>query len=188
MHTEPKGFTVIELLIAITISVFLLGIVLAIYVLTIRSLGASQTRGELSQNSRTVIERITRDIRQTRDIVTILPETTDEEGNPPPSEIILQDGHEVDFYQYIRYYLTGTNLKRSVLQYSFSEDPSVLVPYDAEDDFGNPPDETIVQDTVVGMSVSDIDFYGLNMIFIDLILQKNNITHQTGTHIYGRNL
>jgi len=185
-HTE--GFTIPEVLIAITVGTMLLGLVLAIYTLTIQSLNSSQSRSELSQNSRIIFERVSRDIRQTRDIATVLPPDADDPINPPPDDIELQDGHQIDFFQYVRYYLDGTDIRRQVRRYYFAEDPGVLVPYDAEDDFGNPPLITIVSDNLVGQYVTAIGFYGIDLITVELTLQKGSVIHPTATQIFGRNL
>ncbi|MBU2575554.1 prepilin-type N-terminal cleavage/methylation domain-containing protein [Patescibacteria group bacterium] len=182
-----KGFTLFEALIAITIGVTLLALLLSIYSLSLRSLGDGQKRAELTQDSRITIERITRDIRETRHIATILPEDKDDPENPPPNEIELQDGH-TDTLQYIRYYLSDTNLRRQIRQYYFETAPEILVPYDAEDDFGNPPELNIMSDHLAGKFIEDIDYFGSNPIYIELILETGLITHTTRTNVYGRNL
>jgi Tfp pilus assembly protein PilW len=182
-----QGFTIFETLIAITVGVTLLGLVLSIYVLSIRSLNSGQDRSELTQDSRVITERITRDIRETRGIATVLPPDPNDVSNPPPNDIELQDGH-TSTLQYIRYYLSGTDLKRQIRQYYFAAEPAIMVPFDAEDDFSNPPSLTIVSDTLVGQFVNDIDYYGENPIYFELILKEGSITHTTKTAIYGRNL
>ncbi|MAG28687.1 hypothetical protein CL632_00875 [bacterium] len=184
---NKRGFTLFEALIAITAGVTLLGLVMSIYLLSIKSLSLGQNRAELTQDSRIIIERITRDFREARDIATILPEDSDDVENPPTNDVELQDGH-TQILQYIRYYLSGTDLKRQIRQYSFASDPTVLVPFDAEDDFSNPPDLVILSDNIVGEFVNDIDYYGDNPIFIELTLIEGDITHKTRTTIYGRNL
>jgi hypothetical protein len=160
---------------------------MSIYILSIKSLNSGQNRAELTQDSRIIIERITRDFREARDIATILPETKDDVENPPPNDVEVQDGHTT-ILQYVRYYLTGTDLNRQIRQYSFASESTILVPFDAEDDFSNPPDVTIISDNVVGEFVNDIDYYGNNPIFLELILIEGEITHNTRTTVYGRNL
>jgi len=185
-HT--KGFTLFEALIAISLGVSLLIVVLSIYTLSIKSLNSSESRSEIVQNGRTILERLTRDIRQARDITTYLPPDDTDPLNPPSNELMMQDGHNTELFQYIRYYLTSTDLYRQVVQYSFADEPSVLVSYDAEDEFGNPPDQAIITDQLVGQYVEDVQYYGVDMITVLLTLQKGGVTHTTTTMIFGRNL
>lgn len=185
---QECGFTLFEVLIAMTVGTVLLGLVLSIYSLSLRSLSASENRSELTQNSRVIIERLTRDIRQTRQIATPLPAAAGEASPAPPKELELQDGHVIDKIQYIRYYVTGTDLKRQVKEYYFPAEPLVLVTFDAVDDFGNPAQTRIIEDLLVGQYVSDLEFYGHNPVTAELYLQKSNNTHTTRTTLYGRNL
>ncbi|MBI1961615.1 MAG: hypothetical protein HYS45_02845 [Parcubacteria group bacterium] len=184
--SQPSGFTLFETLIAISVGATLFGLVLGIYVLTLRTLSDNQDRSELTGESRSVMERAARDIRETRRIATALPETPDEPGNPPPSELELEDGHAA-VLQYIRYYQDGTDLKRQIRQYSFPAEPEVLVPFDAEDDFGNPATVSVVSDAVIGQFVESIGYYGLNPVSVLLTLRKGSITNVSRTSLYGRN-
>lgn len=186
--SNKTGFTLLETLIGITIGALLLGLVLAVYTLTIRSVQASETRSELTQNSRVIIERLTRDLRQTRALATILPPTADDPLHPPPSTLEILDGHNTAGYRYLRYYLDNASLKRQVKQYYFATDPTVFVPWDAEDDFGNPPLTTVLEDELAGQYVSNLKFYGIDLIYIELTLTKGNITHTAASAVFGRNL
>jgi len=183
-----KAFTLLEILIAITISVTMLSVILSIYSLTMRSIGYSQDRGELSQNSRIIIERLTRDIRQARDIATILPEDKDDLLIEPPNELEIKDGHKTEVFQYIKYYLSSTNLHRQIRQYYFADEPESLVPFDAEDDFSNPPLINIIEDELVGQYIRNIIFYGTNLITTEIDLEKGSNSHSTKNILFGRNL
>jgi type II secretory pathway pseudopilin PulG len=183
-----SGFTLFEVLIAITISVAMLGVILSIYSLTMKSIGFSQDRSELSQNSRIIAERLTRDIRQARDIATVLPEDKDDPEITPPNELELRDGHMTETFQYIKYYLSSTNLHRQVRQYYFAAEPSTLVPFDAADDFGNAPLVNIIEDELVGQYINNIIFYGTNLLTMELDLAKRQNTHSTKNTLFGRNL
>ncbi len=182
-----QGFTLFEILIAVTIGAMLLGLLLSIYTLSLKSLNSGQARAELTQDSRVIIERITRDIRQARAIATILPKDNTNPENPAPNEIEVQDGH-CDVLQYIKYYLSGENLRRQIRQYYFESNPDIYVPFDADDGLGNPPEVNIVSDNLVGQYIKTFIFYGDNPISIELKVEKNNVTHSTHTSIYGKNL
>jgi len=184
---NTKGFTLFEVLISITIGVTLLILLLSIYSLSMKSLSSGQKKAELTQDSRIVMERITRDIRETRHIATTLPQEKDDPQNPPPSEIEIQDGH-IGTLQYIKYYLSDTNLRRQIIQYYFETEPEILVPYDAEDDFGNAPEVNIISDNLVGKFIENINYFGSNPIHIEITLKIGEITHTTRSDIYGRNL
>lgn len=88
-----KSFTLVEVL--VTISLFLI-IVVTIYSVQAFSQKAYQ-RGEVAteiiQNGRVILERISRELRQAKYIVTLLPEISDDPEFPPPAEILFQDGH-----------------------------------------------------------------------------------------------
>ena len=182
-----NGFTLFEALIAITIGITLLGILLSIYVLSLKSLNSGQDRSELTQESRIIIERITRDIRETRARTGTIPPTKDDPEIPAPSGIELQDGHN-EALQYIKYYASGTDLRRQMRKYYFSSDPSVFVTHDAEDDFGNEPNMDIISDELIGKFIDDIKFFGTNPVNIELALKKRSVEHNTKTAVYGRNL
>jgi len=185
--SDYKGFTLFEALIAITVGVTLLGLLLSIYVLSIKSMVSGQDRSEITQDSRIIIERLTRDIRQARAIATILPIDTRDPENPAPSEIEIQDGH-IDALQYIKYYVSGDELRREIAEYYFPSDSEILVPIDAEDDFGNPAQKNIISDNAVASHIESIIYYGNNPIYIDLTLKKAQTIHSTRTTVYGRNL
>jgi len=162
-------------------------LLMAIYSLSLKSLNEGQNRAELTQNSRVIMERITRDIRESKSIATILPATKKEEGNPPKNEIELMDGHS-EIMQYIKYFISGTDLKRQIKRYYFPSDTQTFVTFDAEDDFGNPPIEEIVSENLVGQYIKNVIFYGDNPFFIEMSVEKLSTTYNTKTSVYGRNL
>ncbi len=84
-----KGFTLAEIIIVITIFVLIIIVVFSAYSLSQQSYQAGERAAEVIQNGRVILERITREIRQAREIVTELPT----ERVSPPSEIKVQDGH-----------------------------------------------------------------------------------------------
>ena len=185
---NSSGFTLFEVLIGITIGSLLLGLVLSIYSLTVRSLSNSQNRAELANNSRIIIDRLTRDLRQTRQIATSLPTISNDPDLAPPNGIEVQDGHDINAIRYVRYYLSGTNLKRQIREYYFAAEPATLVTFDAVDDFSNPASVRIIEDELVGQYVTGLAFYGINLITVELQLNKGQIIHTTATQFYGRNL
>ncbi|MDP1709930.1 MAG: prepilin-type N-terminal cleavage/methylation domain-containing protein [Candidatus Komeilibacteria bacterium] len=183
-----SGFSLFEILISITIGAMLLGLVLSIYTLTMRSVSSSEKHSELTANSRIIIERLARDIRQARQIATPLPTIPTDPQLAPPSQLEMLDGHDTTLVRYVRYYLANTDLKRQIREYYFPSDPSILVTFNAVDDFGNPASLRLIEDQLVGQYVKQLSFYGQNLITIELGLEKDSATHQTIASFYGRNL
>lgn len=86
---KQKGFTLTESLVVVFIFILILGAVYSAYVLNQQAYRQGETAAELNQNGRVILERMTREIRQAREMVTVLPE----ERIGPSQEILFQDGH-----------------------------------------------------------------------------------------------
>ena len=182
---KQSGFTLIELMFAITISVILLMILTSSYILSEKIYSQTDTKAEITQNGRVIIDRMVRELRQTPEIVTQLPDT----NSNPPSEIMFQDGHDASVINYIRYYLDNKNLVRQDIYYYFPEDvSSTHVLWGAKNGGGNSP--TLVSSTpkIIGEYVNDIEFWGQGLININLYLSKGTGSETISTSVYGRNL
>jgi type II secretory pathway pseudopilin PulG len=185
--TLPLGFTLAETVVAILLMSLILLLVLSIYLIAQKSYLQNQGRAELMQNGRTVLDRMERELRQAIDIATVLP-ADDSLPSSIPHEIVFQDGHDQSTIHYIRYYLDGTNLKRQVIAYYFPSDPSIYVRYDSVDANYLPPQNLILQDQIIGEYVSELDFFGDNIVYIELKLSNNNKNILLMTEFYARNL
>lgn len=84
-----KGFTLTEMVISIAIFGLVIVIVYSSYALSRRSYLEGENVAEITQNGRVILERLSREIRQAREIVTELPE----DRTNPPAEIKFRDGH-----------------------------------------------------------------------------------------------
>ncbi|GAI52666.1 unnamed protein product, partial [marine sediment metagenome] len=84
-----RGFSLAEMIVVIAIFGLIIVTVYLIYALNQRVYLAGEDMAEITQNGRVILERMTREIRQAKEIVTELPE----EPVSPPNEIIFQDGH-----------------------------------------------------------------------------------------------
>lgn len=182
-----KGFSLIEIVIVISISVILFMIVAMVYYISQSTYQKTDTRAEITQNGRVITDRLIRELRQAQIVTTTLPA---DNSNPTlvPSEIKFQDGHNSSIIAYIRYYLDGQNIKREYSYYYFPSDPSTHVYIYALDQYGVAPLQTITEDKIIGEHVSDLDFWGDGLININLYLIKNTETITLSTSIYGRNL
>jgi len=182
---KQKGFTLGELIIVLGITIVVFILLTSTYILSQRAYIKSSNRYEIMQNARVFIDRISRELRQSQKIVTILPATV--EG--APSEIIFQDGHNSEVIKYIKYYLVNSDLQRQVSHYAFIEDPETFVQWNAENGFGESPEETVENDEMVGEYVDFLIFYGsANIINIEATFLKSAEHTNTYTQVMGRNL
>lgn len=85
------GFTLIESIVALAIFVLITVIMHSVYLFNQQAYEEGERMAELVQNSRVILERITREVRQAVEIVTVLPQTDQGGGNP--DELEFQDGH-----------------------------------------------------------------------------------------------
>ncbi|OGY44679.1 MAG: hypothetical protein A3B89_04320 [Candidatus Buchananbacteria bacterium RIFCSPHIGHO2_02_FULL_40_13] len=189
MFKKPNnsGFTLVEVIIAINISVILFLIISLAYYTSQNTYKKTDRRAEITQNSRVILDRIIRELRQAQSVTTPLPA---DNSNPAtlPSEIEFEDGHDISTITYIRYYLSGTNIKREVARYYFTEAPTAYVHYYDTNQYGDSPVKDSVEDEIIGEYATDLEFWGNNLININLYLIKNSETITISTSIYGRNL
>jgi type II secretory pathway pseudopilin PulG len=202
---KQLGFTLTEVLVIIVIFGFVVGAVYSGYILSQRSYREVEKLAEITQNGRVILERIIREIRQAREMVTELSPSESE----ATSILEFEDGHTPvptryqelgSQYYYIRYYIpTGTkNLNRQYIVYCSDEC-----------DFTNcqPASETctnvcsnyyrwnaplvhpcILEDRSIGEYVKELKFWGFTTISLSLTLEKGGKEIKLRTKILGRNL
>lgn len=178
-----SGFTLIELLIVIVIFVLISITIYSVYILSHRTYLAMENAAEIMQNGRIILERMAREIRQSRELITAL----SEEQENASSEIVFEDGHIADRYHYIHYFLSDGLIKRKVVGYYISGDPQkILVPIN----FAGGPLEAIIieEEKTIGEYVEDLRFWGSGKINISLYLKKGGREAKLYTKIFGRNL
>jgi len=185
--TYNSGFTLLEVMLAMATSIILLFAILSLYEFGQRTYNITDTKAEITQNGRVIIDRLVRELRQTGEIVTTLPE---DNSSPEslPDEIMFQDGHTASTITYIRYYLSNSDINRQLIAYYFDEEPSLFVRWYAVDEDLNPPTMTVLEDKLIGEFVYDIEFWGEDLININLYLLKDGDLDTINTAIYGRNL
>mgnify|MGYP001567423671 CR=1 FL=1 len=187
--SQRTGFTLLEVMLAVSLSLIIFFSVAYTYEISQNAYLKTDVKAEITQNGRTIIDRLVRELRQTPDIVTNLPIN----NNDPATlahEIIFQDGHDTSQIKYIRYFLdTPFLMKRQIIAYSFDDAPDTYVSWQATDINGNPPTPHILgdEDKIIGEYVQDIEFWGENLININLYLNKNNQQEIIYTAVYGRN-
>lgn len=180
-----KGFTLVEILIITFIFLLIIRALYSGYLLSYRSYQAGEKSAEVVQNGRVILERISREVRQTRKIIDEFP---DQEINATDS-IAFEDGHVSENYNYIYYFKVDSEIKREVRAYYFSGDEDTLVPYNADPPSGQTKEIKFLENQkTIGEYVKSLNFWGSKIINIDLILEKEDKEFRLKTKIFGRNL
>jgi type II secretory pathway pseudopilin PulG len=178
---QKNGFTLPELLVAVFFLILVVGAIYAAYFLSQKAVREGEKSAELNQNGRVVLERMVREIRQAREIVTELPTT---------NTIKFEDGHIPERYHYIHYYKEDSDIKKEIIGYYFSGDVSeTLVPWSAIP----PPGQTLATTTLqesrtIGEHVTNLSFSGLRLINIFLTLENKNKSLLLSTQVLSRNI
>jgi len=258
---KQKGFTLTELLVVVAVLILVTGIISSIFQLSQKIYRTGEAVAELTQNGRVVLERMMREIRQAKEVVTDLPEEEENTSN----EIVFQDGHlstivenglnqgaglktiilessassQNDYYEktfikiidglgagqireiadyngitkeatirtpwdtvpnigstykidssyyYIRYSLSDNEVKRQVIVYYFSGDSDTYVPWDAAPPQSQTIESAVIQDQAVGEYVTELNFWGLRVININLSLEKHDKKIELETKVFMRNI
>ena len=182
------GFTLLEIVVSLSLFVVIIILVNVIYITSQRSSGKNSNQAELSQNARVSFDRMSRELRQSTNIITALPATATDPLNPPAEQIFFQDGHDTSRITYLRYYLNGANLMREHKAYFFDTAPSAYVAYNSLDQGGSSPSFLILENRVIGEYFNSLKFWGSGeFINLKLNLQKNQNSLTSETSIYGRN-
>ena len=182
---KPAGFTIVEVLVSISLFVIMLLLVNSLYVVSQRAYTKGSGKGEIAQNARVCLDRMSREIRQSLDIITALPISG---SGTLPSEIFFRDGHDINQITYIYYYLDDDQLIRQHRAYYFPAEPGVYVTLSSINGFGNPPDVLILEDRVVGEYFNSIGFWGEDgLVNIEMELEKNEDSINVNTSVYSRN-
>jgi len=182
------GFTIIEVLIVVAIFSLITGIIYISHAVSQKAYRESETAAEITQNGRVILERITREIRQAREMTTELSEDEPSGDVEPLDGIIFEDGHIDEPYHYVHYFKDGAEVKREVIVYYFSSDPDVYVPYSAEPPEGETLESKILDGPkTIGEYVTRLKFWGSRVIHIFLTLEKKDKTISLKTEVFGRN-
>lgn len=206
-----NGFTLTELLVMIGIFLIVMVAIYSAHVLSQRAYRESETAAEITQNGRVILERMVREIRQAKEIVTEL--YYDETG--ATSTLEFEDGHTpiLSRYQglgsdhyYIRYYIpTSTNeLRRQYRVYCFDDcqfdncQPQSDVCTNVCSSYHRwnstqeiTPTSThpcVLEDKTIGEYVVGLEFWDLPVINTSITLEKNQKRINLRTKIFGRNL
>lgn len=182
---KNEGFTILEIIVSISLFVIVILLVNSMYSISQKAYNKSSDEAELVQNARVCLDRISREIRQSVTIITAMPNTP---TSTPAEEIFFQNGHDINQITYIYYYLDDSDLIRQHRAYEFDSEPGVYVPVGSVDDFGDSPDELILEDRVVGEYFDTLEFWGENgWVNVGIDLSKNQDSLSVDTTVYSRN-
>ena len=194
MSTVPRtGFTLVELLVAIIISSILIGVTVQTYTLFRKAVVQDESRSQLNQNGRVALDRLTREIRLTPELLTIFPANVADNSVVQPEEIEFQDGYvsvmDTSYLTYHRYYLNGTTLELDIKQYYFASQPTVRVDAASVDSSNNPPISQIISTQAIAQEVSSFNLYGRKPLQIVLTTSDNfNQLYPLRSNVTGRNI
>jgi len=186
---NSSGFTIIEVLVAISVGLVVILLSYLAYDATLRFTAAVNRKVELVQNGRVGLDRITRDLRQAQELVTVLPSVPDDPENPPAPELTFQDGHNQEPIIYIRYYLNENDLYRETAHYAFSGALDDWVPWSAVDEDGHTPDKITDSDEMIAEYIQNLIFWGEGrLVQISFSAQSGSDQVDFLTSVCGRNL
>lgn len=142
----------------------------------------------MSQNARIALDRLSRELRQTPEVVTELPTDPSDLSVAQPGAIEFEDGHANDL-TYRSYYVAGGVLKVDVKQYYFTYDPDHRVKWNAVGTGGVAPVSNVISTNDIADSVSSIAFYGTNEVMMLITMQDSEGQQfQLRATVLGRNL
>lgn len=181
---NKHGFTLIEVLVAVSIFVIIMMISGSLYVVAQRSYNYSESKMELVQNGRVAFDRISRELRQSVEIATDLATSS----QTATQEILFQNGHDTEETTYVYYYLDNTDLRRAELAYYFSEAPGVYVKHNSRNEEDDLPEQTELENKIVGEHFRGLDFWQEdNLIQASSTLSQEGKIFHLKTGIYSRN-
>jgi len=192
------GFTLTEMIVAITIFVLIVVSISSIHSLSQKSYRETEAMAEITQNGRVILERMTREIRQAKEMVTELGDTEAE----ATSTIEFEDGHIPSLcenlapgsdHYYIRYYLNSQSkeVKRQCRVYVFDPFCATTTYYRWNATRETTPTTTNpcnLDDKTIGEYVDSLGFWGLSLINASTTLEKEGKSINLRTKVYGRNL
>lgn len=181
------GFTLVEVLVVVVIFTLVLGAIYGVYHLSEKAYREGERVAEITQNGRVILERLTREVRQSRTMVTVLAE--DRQG--ATSTIMFEDGHRAERFHYIRYFQRENLVERKVIGFYFSGDINrTLVAWNASPPTGQTLNSRILESPhVIGEYVANLRFWGTRRIInIALTMSKRDKILELQTLVFGRNL
>ena len=175
-----NGFTLIETVVAISLFTIIILVSNSMFIMSQKIYIKGSALSELSQNARISLDKISRELRQSNDLI------TDFSSISTSSKIFFQDGHDDSEITYIKYFASSTDLIRKNLAYEFSTDPGIYVYHDSIDAWGNLPNEITLKERIIGEYFNTLEFSfssGLVNIYSNLNNAHADIKINSKAHI-----
>jgi len=187
-HSLRPAFTLVELLVAMVLASIMVSLTVSTYSLFRKAMAADQARADISQNGRIVLDRLSRELRQSADISTTLPTDQSDMSVTEPHEIEFLNGHSTDM-TYRRYYLNSSTLELDSKEYYCQNEPTVRVLNSpASCSVSDPLTMHIISTTDVADHVQSISFYGDRSVTVMLTTTDGlTQTYTLESTIYRRN-
>lgn len=169
------------------VSGILVGITVSTYSLIRTSMNLDTMKADSAQNARVAMERMSRELRQAAEVVTMLPSSAADTSVVQPHEIEFEDGHANDL-TYKRYYLDGTTLQMQVKEYYFSTAPSTRVQWNAVGGSGEAPIAAIITTQDIADMVQSLTLYESDVFQVQIVTGDGmNQAYHLQTSVAGRN-
>ena len=186
---KQEGFSLTELLVVLSIFIIVVVIIFSIYLTSSKYYQAGEDMAEVNQNGRVVLERMVREIRQARELVSELPETAGSEiPDSLPSLIEFEDGHKTESYWYVSYFKQGDEMMREEKRYYFPSNPEEFLPWNASSSEEDLVFTIVKGPEIIGEYLSDVRFWYTGCVNIFLSLEKNDKKTDLKSKVFGRNL
>jgi prepilin-type N-terminal cleavage/methylation domain-containing protein len=182
-----KGFTLTEILIVLVIFILVMGAIYSGYILVQKAYSQSESFAEMNQNGRVILERMVREIRQSRNIKDELPDSLEVPENALNS-LEFEDGHIQEHYHYIKYFVDDNKVMREEIKYYFLSDPETFLPWNASSTTETVSSTTIKGPEEIGEHIGELKFWNAPDISIFLKMIKNGKESVLKTKVFGRNL
>lgn len=182
-----KAFTLIELIVAIGMALIVVSAAISMTILTKRQIAIGSDKLEAVQNARSIMDRLSRDLRQTNEVITPLNDINN--AGDAKNEIEFENGHSSEKINYVKYYLNGNNLVKQEHHYKFNTDPNNWVVWNMRDNQDQPPVLVIDSSVIVANYVNQFNFWknSDSLIRFEVIVAKNNKSAAMRTQVFGRN-
>jgi prepilin-type N-terminal cleavage/methylation domain-containing protein len=183
-----RAFTIVELLVTITLSAIVISAAVGTYSAFRKAVARDHAKVSIAQNARVAFDRMSREVRQTPDVVTEFPVSSSDVLIAQPGEIEFEDGHAQDL-TYHRYYVSGSVLKMDTLDYYFASASSKRVKAGSVGAGGITPVRRVLSTQDIAENVHSLSFYGGKPVeFIMITADGFGQTFTVRTKLFERNL
>lgn len=187
---KNKAFTLVEVLTVVFLGALIIIAAYGVFLASYQSYKKNTESAELTQNARIALERMSREIRQSQEIV--VPQVMPPAGGATQNIIEFQDGHTTFSspspdpncsIQYIEYTYSNNNLTRKLTQYRDPGQANICVKKDTPGRIPN-----TVSEEIKAENIKNLQFWGSNsLITIYIEVSDGKTTYKFETQVSPRN-